>query len=230
MSRVRVDEPAPGIAIAQPEVGHRYSSDAFWLAGFAIECSPDRTPVRVLDMGTGSGIIGALLAAEGMEVIGIDSMVEWQPLWAKTLAESRSVRTLTLQVGDVHNPPSGPFDLVVANPPFYPAGAGRVPGNPWRAAARTESSAPLAVWLEATRAVLTPSGSACFVLPSQRMDEALMDGFERVRCVQVGGKRTLVELKRGEGSAAEPEVVGAEGARVASWYRLVNAVNALERR
>lgn len=229
MSELWVDEPAPGLAIAQPKAGHRYTSDAFWLAGFALECwreSGRVGPARVLDLGTGSGIVGALLAGQGMHVIGIDARNEWQPYWQRTLSESRWPGSLALRHGDVRQPPEGTFDLVVANPPYFPAGAGPTSPDPWRAAARTESSATLAVWWDAVQAVMDPRGLACFVLPRERVDEALPLGLRRTRCFSVGAKRAVMRVEHGMGPPAPVDVASDD--QTAGWYAWVGASNALE--
>ena len=182
----------------------------------------------MLDLGTGSGIVGALLAGQGMHVIGIDSRSEWQPYWQRTLSESRWSGSLALRLADVRQPPEGPFDLVVANPPYFPAGAGPTSPDPWRAAARTESSAPLAVWWEAVSAVMKPRGLACFVLPRERVDEELPSGLRRTRCLTVGAKRAVMCVEHGVGPTAPIEV--ASGPQTAGWYAWVGASNALEPR
>ncbi|MEQ1503891.1 MAG: hypothetical protein ABMB14_16740, partial [Myxococcota bacterium] len=76
------DAPAPGVVIAPPARGFRYTSDAMWLVGFALATGP--RPTGALDLGTGSGVVAALLAARGIPSVGVDVRPEWAPLWAET--------------------------------------------------------------------------------------------------------------------------------------------------
>jgi release factor glutamine methyltransferase len=78
---------------------------------------------RVLDVGVGSGAIALAIAVEhpGAHVIGIDSSEG-----ALALAEENRERAgvdgrVRLLHGDLLAGQSGPFDLVVSNPPYVPA-------------------------------------------------------------------------------------------------------------
>jgi release factor glutamine methyltransferase len=75
--------------------------------------------LRVLDVGTGTGAIALAIADElaGVQVVGMDSSDEALEL-ARENAELTGLR-VELVHGDVQDGlPSGPFDLVVSNPPY----------------------------------------------------------------------------------------------------------------
>ena len=98
-------------------VGERESMAAVSLGG-----SPPNTPLRIWDIGTGSGCIAIALAKhfENAEVIGFDISEEALQI-AKENAESNGVGVTFVQ-DDVLNPQSEffnqPVDLVVSNPPY----------------------------------------------------------------------------------------------------------------
>lgn len=213
------DRPAPGVIVAQPRRGFRYGSEAFWLAGFALEGGPARAAV---DLGTGSGVVAMLLAAQGLDVVGYDVRPEWEACWAETLA--RSDARARLSVRDVAEGVPDRVDLVVTNPPFFPAGSGPAAPHPWRAAARTESSAGLARFVEVGLEALRPGGRLCAVVPLDRSIEVERAG-ERAgasvrRVVTVGRRRALVEL--GEPVATvERSAVSETDPRVRGWYARV---------
>ena len=215
------DSPAPGLRIAQPERAFRYTSDAIWLAGFALEVAPGAR--SALDLGTGSGVVALLLASHGIPVVGIDVRPEWAPLWQETLAGCRLPVSVELRQADVSEPIDARFDLVVSNPPYFPAGTGPVAPDPWRRAARTESTATLGTFVARGLAACEPGGRFCVVIPREREDDVLVArGAHRVEHrVRVGRRRTLLCLGPGE---TGPIVEVDEGsARVRGWLALAGA-------
>lgn len=190
------DTPAPGLVIAQPTSGFRYTSDAMWLVGFALTSGP--RPRHALDLGTGSGVMALLLAAHGIPALGIDNRPEWSELWAVTRSRSRTQAPVELQLADISSPIAGAFDLVLANPPFFAANTGPVAPDPWKRAARTESTATLATFLSVASAKLTEEGRACFVIPREREREIIDSKLVVQRWLRIGRRRSLLSLsKRG---------------------------------
>ena len=101
-------------------------ADALALGNFA----GVRPGWRVCDLGTGSGVLLLLLArrAERLSLTG----VELDPLSAQTARENLASNGLAgdILTGDLRTAPlpAGGFDLVVANPPYFPLGSGRSGG------------------------------------------------------------------------------------------------------
>lgn len=85
---------------------------------------------RVCDLGTGSGALLLLLAgrAEGLSLTG----VELDPLSAQIARENFMANALegTVLQDDLRSVPlpAGGFDLVISNPPYFPAGSGKSGG------------------------------------------------------------------------------------------------------
>lgn len=216
MADTTVDEPAPGLRVLQPRRGFRYGAEAFWLAGLALDGGPVTT---ALDLGTGSGVVAALLAWHGAHALGVDVRPEWQPLWRETLAGSRVRGGLRLELADVAEGVPGTWDRVVANPPFFAAGTGPVAPDPWKRAARTESTATLARFVAAAEAAVAPTGRVCFVVPVEREAEVLdATRLVPVRVVRVGKRRSLLALAR-HGARTAPEARDESDAAVRAWYQ-----------
>ena len=103
--------------------------DALALGGFATV----RAGWRVCDLGTGSGALLLLLARRSpkLSLTG----VELDPLSAQIARENLSANRLegAILSGDLRTAPlpAGRFDLVISNPPYFPAGSG-TSGGPAR--------------------------------------------------------------------------------------------------
>nr|WP_162493601.1 peptide chain release factor N(5)-glutamine methyltransferase [Syntrophotalea acetylenivorans] len=79
---------------------------------------------RILDVGTGSGAIAIALAHElpGAQLVAID-LSDAALAVAKENARSNNVaERISFQQGDLQSLPTGPFELIVANPPYIPQG------------------------------------------------------------------------------------------------------------
>ena len=109
--------------LAWPEGVFPLGGDALALGGFATV----KPGWHVCDLGTGSGALLLLLArrADRLSLTG----VERDPLSVRTARDNRSRNRLpgAIVQGDWRelSLPAGTFDLVIANPPYFPPGSGR---------------------------------------------------------------------------------------------------------
>ncbi|MCB9678443.1 MAG: hypothetical protein H6737_25305 [Alphaproteobacteria bacterium] len=207
------ERPAPGVVVHQPRRGFRYSADAFWLAGFALE--PD-VPATAVDLGTGSGIVAFLLAAAGVQTRGVDAFDGWAEGWRRSLRDSDAAPTLErVDVRDV----GGRAALVTCNPPFFTADSGPVSPDPFKAVARTEADATLADFVRAAARIATER--AVFVVPVDRETEVLAHTahLQPSRRLRIGRKRVLLEL-RPDGVLTEDAALERDDPRVVAWTRL----------
>ncbi|KIH77927.1 tRNA1Val (adenine37-N6)-methyltransferase [Geoalkalibacter ferrihydriticus] len=214
-----------GLKILQQKNGYRFSLDPILLCAFA------RVGVgeRVVDLGTGSGVIALVLARRtaAEHIVGIEVQAQLAERARRSVVlnglEAR-VRILTADVrhvDEVLEPHS--FSVVVSNPPFRAPGSGRLAPVGERAAARHELAGGLADFLRAAAALLATGGRFYVVYLAERLVD-LLEGMRRVglepkrlRCVHGRGgepaRLVLVEGRRGgrPGLALEaPLVVFAE--------------------
>lgn len=211
------ETPAPGVVVYQPARGFRYSADAFWLAGLALG-----TPARsALDLGTGSGIVAFLLARAGVPTTGIDLRPEWAPMWRASLAESAVAPTLIQS--DVTSWRGPPVDLITCNPPYFPAASGPTSPDPLKAAARTESTAPLSEFVRCGARHLSPGGRMFLVLPRGREDDVHGYGLHARAIWRIGERRSLVELAPNTGSCAYRQLTE-DSESVVAWYSRARGV------
>ena len=165
-----------GLKILQAKHGYRFSLDPVLLSGF-ISTVRD---CRVLDLGTGNGIIPLLLAARS-EALSIDG-VEIQPQMAERAGRTVDLNKLGTSVrivqGDIRDLPfagleAAAFDVVTANPPYRKPGAGRVAPDNERSLARHELAGGLDAFLRATELMLKRGGSFYVVYLAERLAELL---------------------------------------------------------
>lgn len=155
--------------------GYRYNLDAFLLAEFAD--LPGQT--LVADLGTGSGVVGVLLALRypQLRVVGIDLQWDLLRLAADNARNSglagrfKGVRADLRQTRAWARP--GRFHAAVINPPYRKVGAGRLSPDPARAMARHEVTLDLPAWLEAARHLIAPGGRLFVTHLAEREDEVV---------------------------------------------------------
>jgi len=197
------------LRIFQPRHGYRFSVDPLLLADFAGVHRGE----RVIDLGTGCGVIALLLArlGENCTVTGI----EFQQVMALIAARNVVLNDLSGQVDIVQDDvislkarfPVDSFDLVVSNPPYRRPGTGKVSPRAGRDDARHETSATLADFLAAAKYLVKPSGRICLIYHTCRLAElmaqAALQKLAPLRLRMVHGNGTaqarmfMIELAKG---------------------------------
>jgi tRNA1Val (adenine37-N6)-methyltransferase len=128
----------------------RLGTDAVLLADFASQgTGRNSRGIRACDLGCGTGVIAILLAWDN-PVLTADG-VELQPRWADIARENARLNGFEDRVrvidGDLRAcrgfMQAGAYDLVVANPPYYPSGSGKSAENDETARAREEQTCTL---------------------------------------------------------------------------------------
>lgn len=195
----------------QPRQGYRFSVDPVLLAHF-INPKPGS---RILDLGSGCGVIALILAYRRPEVELV--ALELQPSLAELIRVNVATNSLQARLrvveGDLCNLsellPAGAFDWVVCNPPYGKLATGRANPSEEQAVARHEVKADLAAVVAAVSYALRTKGRAAFVYPAKRgaaLLTALKNrGLEPKRLQVVHswpggeGKLLLVEVVKGGG-------------------------------
>lgn len=148
-------------------------TDSFLLSAF-----PKLKPgLRVCDLGSGTGLLGLLLLQRQpkLTVTGVELLPEAAALSAQTSAANGLEDRLTVKVGDLRRVrellPAAAFDLVVCNPPYYPAASGSLPMSDARRTARSELSCTLQEVCAAASYLLPWSGRFCLVHKPERLGD-----------------------------------------------------------
>ena len=203
------------VVLCQPKRGYRFSVDAVLLAHFVAP----RQDERILDLGTGVGVLPVILSYRRPGIRGV--AIEIQPrlaglaeanLAANGLAQSwQVVEDDFRRLAELLPPES--FDWVVSNPPYRQAGSSRQNPMAEQAVARHELRADLSAVGAAMGHALKPGGRAAIVYPAARL-AALLTTFrhyglepKRLQIVYgypgAEGRLVLVEALKGGGEELE---------------------------
>ncbi len=153
------------IHIREAADGHRAGTDAVLLAASA----PADFAGRLVDAGTGSGVVGLAVAARRPAIRAL--LVDRDPvalaLAAANAAENGLADRVEIRAADLLAPAreraaaglvERSADLVLTNPPFHPAGRVRPSPDARRAGAHVLGDDDLVRWVRACGALLVPKG------------------------------------------------------------------------
>lgn len=161
-----------GLKLIQHPDQFCFSLDAVLLAHFASV----RQGGTVVDLGTGTGVIGLLLLARGA---GTVTGLEINPDMADMARRSARLNGLedkfTILNGDLRQVkeymPSGSMELIVSNPPYRPVGGGYINPNDQVAMARHELTANLTDIVAAAKYLVKYRGRFAMVHLPERLAE-----------------------------------------------------------
>lgn len=163
-----------GLAIFQPKQGYRFSLDAILLARFATV----KKGYKVLDLGTGSGVIPLLLSTREKNLF--IQGVEIQPRLAKLAEANVELNCKQAEIAileqDLNHLPkewNGKWDLVVSNPPYFKAKAGKISLGE-KAIARHELKCSLEDVVQVSARLLKGRGQFALIHRAERLPEALI--------------------------------------------------------
>ena len=215
------------VELLQHDSSQAVSEDAYYLYLKVVEAIQDTKPHlpsdskaclattvwvgnRVLDLGTGNGILLLMLAKDfqdmyftGIEiikelceiaVINFERMSEYLKIRSGDFQspncsgdfQSSDFRCLKYRIlnADYAKPDDvlkdEQFDLIVSNPPYYPIGTGRMSKDSIKAAARFELTANLMQLLQCVKSYLKRDGKSFIIFPLKRSSEFVAS------CRQIG--------------------------------------------
>ncbi len=163
------------ISCLQSRQGYRFSVDAVLLAHFFTPNSND----RILDLGTGCGIISLILTYRWptARLCAFELQPALVELATRNAVENSLDDRIQVIEGDLRqiakHVKSATFDWVVCNPPYGKKNASRLNVNDEKAIARHEIFTDLKEVVKAARLALKDGGRACFVYPAPRSCELL---------------------------------------------------------
>jgi tRNA1Val (adenine37-N6)-methyltransferase len=163
------------IRLKQNRCGYRYSIDAVILAR-SVRVRPKE---KVLDLGTGCGIIPVILAFSYPEIRiwGVEIQAQLALLAADNVRDNGMCSRISVLHADmrqiVPEALGGPVDLVVSNPPYYRVRSGRTNPDEQRAIARHEINMTLSDLIRCARRMLKNGGRLITIHSAERTAELL---------------------------------------------------------
>jgi tRNA1Val (adenine37-N6)-methyltransferase len=185
------------LRLPQARDGYRFSIDPLLLCDFA----KIGARARVIDLGTGNGIVPQLLArtGKGREWFGLELQPEMVERARRSVMLNGLSDRVRIETGDVRalsdDWRGASMDVVVTNPPYRPPARGRVAPGAERGAARFELAGGLPDFLRAAAFLLKNGGRFYIVFLAERLAELLDD----MRTYRLEPKRLrLVQSRSGE--------------------------------
>jgi len=163
------------VRVNQGRSGYRFSIDAILLA---YHVKPRPTD-KVMDLGTGCGVIPVILAHRhpGITLCGVEVQKKLAEIATLNARENRMSDRITIIEKDLKliepRMVSGPVDIVVSNPPYRRVRSGRINPDPQRAMARHEISATLSDVVQAAHRMLRHSGRLVMIFPAERITDII---------------------------------------------------------
>ena len=180
-----------GFRIIQDPENFCFGMDAVLLANFT-----EKTDGRIIDLGTGNGVIPLLLCAKGRgrDYTGLELMPGPYDRARRSVILNGAEDSITMLQGDIRKVKElfspGAFQTVVSNPPYISGGSGLMNANREKCVARHEIEVTLPEICRAAAYLLPEKGSFCMVHKPFRLPEIFRllgeNGLEpkRMRLVQ----------------------------------------------
>ncbi|HJO62859.1 MAG TPA: tRNA1(Val) (adenine(37)-N6)-methyltransferase [Desulfobacterales bacterium] len=200
------------VRVNQDRSGYRFSIDAVLLAYYARPRPGD----KIIDLGTGCGIIPVILAHRHPDITlyGIEVQKALAEIATLNAKENRMSDRITIIEKDLKllepQMVSGPVNLVVSNPPYRRARSGRINSDPQQAIARHEITATLLDVVQAAFRVLRNSGRLVMIFPAERITDIICQmrsssiepkHLQMVYSeIDMGAMLVLIEGRKGGGS------------------------------
>lgn len=170
-----LEELRSGLQIIQNKKLYRFSEDSILLADF-VDINPGS---RVLDLGTGSGVLLLLLISREPNLLGVGVEIQssLMDMARRSIRFNNLEDKIEIIQGDITKLPASfkkqKWDLIISNPPYIPLERGRKSPKEEIAVSRQEVLCRLENVVVSAAELLPSGGSLALVYPAQRLAEVI---------------------------------------------------------
>lgn len=232
----RIDKLWGGFSLIQDDRFFKLGQDTMLLSAFA--CPPARG--KIMDLGCGNGALSVLLCARHphITVTGLEIQPEVAALAQENIRHNQLEQRMQVQCGDMKQCkalfPTGSFDYVVCNPPYFAQNSGFSAKNINKSTARQDSCGTAADAVQAAAYLVKFGGRVAFVYRPERVCELI----SQMKARQLEPKRmrfvhqqatavpsaVLIEARRGSAPGVQilpPLLVCGENGEHTKEYRTI---------
>lgn len=163
-----------GLKIIQNTDGFCFGVDSVLLTEFAKDMKKNKT---IVDLGTGTGIIGILLSkkVEASKVIGIEIQKDVAEMASRSVELNNLQNIMQILNEDVKSLSleKNSFDYVVTNPPYKKIGTGIINKEDKQIISRHETTVNLDEWLKVASNLLKDNGAIYMIHRPERLNEII---------------------------------------------------------
>lgn len=184
-----------GMVILQKKDGFRFGEDAVMVAEFFKSTKNG----KLLDIGTGTGIISLILSRNPKidSITSVEIQEEMAGMAKRSVEKnnlSERVEVLNIDIKKLNR--GNTYDYIVSNPPYMKSSNGKVNPHSMKAISRHEITLNLKELIDQSKRLLKPGGSLTLIYRSERMVELLNNlshsGFYPKRIQNIFSENTKV--------------------------------------
>lgn len=167
-----------GLKIIQKENGFCFGIDSVLLSNFAKEIKNNS---KVLDLGTGTGILSILLSAKTnlFKIYGIELQKDISNMAQRSIDLNKLNNKIEIINTDIKNLENifelNSFDSIVTNPPYKDGNTGKINDNEYKYISRHETTANLSDFIKISFRMLKDKGSLYMVHRPERLVDIIYE-------------------------------------------------------
>lgn len=167
-----------GLKIIQKNKGFCFGIDAVLLSDYAKEI---RNNSKVLDLGTGTGILSILLTGKTnlSKIYGIELQKDIADMAKRSVVLNElqnKIEILNIDINDLENKfEINSFDAIVTNPPYKNENTGKINDNEYKYISRHETTANLSDFIKISFRMLKDKGSLYMVHRPERLADIIYE-------------------------------------------------------
>ena len=161
--------------IIQKVGGYKYGEDTILLFKL-FQASLNKKNIKLLDIGTGNGILPILLSDNEFlsELVGIDIQKENIDRANKALQLNKIEKNIQFECMDIREyKNSNYFDVIISNPPYMDDNGKKINENEHKAISRHEIKLNLSEFISNAKRLLKPIGLLYFIHRTHRLVEII---------------------------------------------------------